>query len=233
MATKVKTKKTTEKNTPVKLIEKLEPSVMDQTEVIKQQPIRNRKNMWLFVASMVMIVMFLGWLGYQELVVATVDGKPIYRWEVVQTLEKQYGSDVLENMIRQKLIDEAAAAQGIQVSDEELASAVDEMRTQFATQGQSLDELVVAQGMTMADLASQLRTQLLVEKIAPAQETPTEDDIRSMMADQAASFPEDMTEEDQYNYVEKQLKQQAKTDAIQSWLDDLRTNSEVIYLKEY
>lgn len=116
-------------------------------------------------------------------VAAKVNGDAITVDELnvqVEQLKKQYpqmfeGADgegrlldfkqrLLDNLINQKLIEQAAEAKGLEVSDSEVKAQTDQLKSGFKDQAQ-FESALKSAGMTVASLQAQVREQLLTQKI--------------------------------------------------------------------
>jgi len=116
-------------------------------------------------------------------VVAKVNGESISTDQLNQQLEqlkKQYpnmftGADgegrlldfkqrLLDNMINQKLIEQAAKDKGIKISDEDVQKQIDQLKAGFKDQAQ-FEEALKSAGMTVDSLKLQIRNQLVTQKL--------------------------------------------------------------------
>jgi len=164
---------------------------------------------------------------------AVVNNSPIYRHELIKDLEKQYGKQLLDQKIVESLILQRAESEGVDVSAEEVDEEVSKIEQNLTAQGQDIEALLAAQGMTRDVLRKQIRMQKLVEKLAPEPEEPSEDEIAAMLEQQADTFPEEMSEEERRQAVIDQMKQQQKNQSIQEWIQSLRESAEIQYLRNY
>ncbi|MEI7813589.1 MAG: SurA N-terminal domain-containing protein [Coriobacteriia bacterium] len=116
-------------------------------------------------------------------VVAKVNGATISTDSLNQQLEqlkKQYpnmftGADgegrlldfkqrLLDNIINQKLVEQAAKDKGISVSDADVQKQIDQLRAGFKDQAQ-FDAALKSAGMTVEGLKTQIRNQLVTQKL--------------------------------------------------------------------
>jgi foldase protein PrsA len=116
-------------------------------------------------------------------VVAKVNGEAISTQQLDQQLEqlkKQYpnmftGADgegrlldfkqrLLDNIINQKLVEQAAKDKGIKVSDADVQKQIDQLKAGFKDQAQ-FDEALKSAGMTVDGLKTQIRNQLVTQKL--------------------------------------------------------------------
>ena len=114
---------------------------------------------------------------------ATVNGEAISQTQLNQQLDqlkKQYpnmftGADgagrlldfkqrLLDNLINQKLIDQAAKDKGIKISDADVTKQVDQLKAGFKDTTQ-FESALKSAGMTLTSLTDQIRQQLMTQKL--------------------------------------------------------------------
>ena len=71
---------------------------------------------------------------------------------------------LLDNIINQKLVEQAAKDKGIKVSDEDVQKQIDQLKAGFKDQAQ-FDEALKSAGMTVDGLKLQIRNQLVTQKL--------------------------------------------------------------------
>jgi foldase protein PrsA len=71
---------------------------------------------------------------------------------------------LLDNIINQKLIEQAAKDKGIKISDADVQKQIDQLRAGFKDQAQ-FDEALKSAGMTVDGLKTQIRNQLVTQKL--------------------------------------------------------------------
>src|SRR5688572_16315879 len=101
----------------------------------------------LIASALAMIYGYRSWL-----VAATVDGRPISRFAIIDDLEDESGKTVLDSLINQKLIENEAKRQNIKVDREAIRSSFQEIESQATAQGGTLDEALKEHGLTRDDL---------------------------------------------------------------------------------
>lgn len=121
------------------------------------------------------------------LVAATVDGRPIFRWDLDKVLVSRYGTQTLEGMISEQLIAEQAQKAGVTVTQAELDGRTKQLVASLGG-GMSIDQLLQYQGMSRADFDSQLKLQLTVEKLLGKDITVTDDEVSGYIATSSASL---------------------------------------------
>ncbi len=142
-------------------------------------------------------------------VAAKVNGEKISTEQLNQQLDqlkKQYpnmfeGADgegrlldfkkrLLDNLINQKLIEQAAKDKGIKISDADIKKQIDQLKGGFKDDTQFKDALKSA-GMTEAALTEQIRQQLMTQKLIEslsADQKVTEADVKAYYAANKSQF---------------------------------------------
>ena len=160
-----------------------------KTENILGSPLfpARRKPRWLWIAIIVAGLAGLLWVNKGMVVAAVVNGRPIFRWELNKTLVSRFGTQTLEGMISERLVADAAAASGIQVSKDEVGGKMAEIVKSLGG-GMSIEDLLKYQGMTKQDFENQIRLQMTVEKVLARDLTITEGDIDNFIATNRATL---------------------------------------------
>jgi len=125
----------------------------------------------LIALLVVFILIAGGLLLKKELVVATVNGQPIFRLTLIREMEKNSGKQVLEGLIGKTLILQEAKKQNVSIGQEEINQEMAKIEENFKSQGQDLNQLLAFQGITKADLEEQIQLQKTAEKLAGSTES--------------------------------------------------------------
>jgi len=145
---------------------------------------KSRRNLLVAALCGALLIGALGLSGCSNKnVVAKVNGETITTDALNQQLEqlkKQYpnmftGADgegrlldfkqrLLDNIINQKLIEQAAKDKGIKISDADVQKQIDQLKAGFKDQAQ-FDEALKSAGMTVDGLKTQIRNQLVTQKL--------------------------------------------------------------------
>jgi foldase protein PrsA len=75
-----------------------------------------------------------------------------------------YKQRLLENMINQTLIEQAASKKGVNVTDADIQKQIDQLRSGFKDQA-AFDQALKSAGMTVDQLKSQIKNQLVTQKL--------------------------------------------------------------------
>jgi foldase protein PrsA len=113
----------------------------------------------------------------EEEVVAVVNGEEITKDALVQRLLKQLGKRILEQMADEILISQEAKKERVKVSKKEVAKKLEETKKRFPSE-EAFKNMIERSGMTTDDVKSQIKIQLLVEKMVSKRVKVTEEEIK-------------------------------------------------------
>jgi len=215
------------KKSLVKEIEKEAPVLKTVT---KSKSLQEKiKKPSFFIPAIVIILIVLLFLFRGQFVTAMVNGQPIFRYQYIKALEQQDGKTVLDGLVVNKLIGQEAAKKGVTISDPELRQDSKQIEDSIAKQGQSLDVLLAARGMTKSDFENQLKTQKLIEKMLGSQITVSDKDISDYMDQNKDSLPQGLSDNDLKNQIKQQIFQQKLGQKAQAWIQDLQQKARITY----
>lgn len=194
---------------------------------ISSVPVRATRFSWkwaLFVLAglfLILIATNKGWV-----VAAVVDGRPIFSWQLHQTLRTRYGQQTLEGMIGEVLIAKEAQKSGVSVSDEDLKAKQKEILSSLGTEV-TLTDFLKFQGLTESDFNQQLKMQLTVERLLTKSMDISQSDIDNFIATNAASLvatqPAELREEAKKAIISNEVNEK-----LQPWFLELRQKSNVM-----
>ena len=164
-------------------------------------------------------------------VVAKVNGESISRLSIISELEDQAGAAVLDSMISDILIEQAATEADVTVTEAEVATEIAAIESQITAQGGTLEEVLVQQGLDRESLTKQIRTQKILEALLSSDIEVTEEEI-DVFLEANGPIPEGQ-EEAARAQVAEQLKSQKFSTAAQSYVTGLRTQANIQYLVDY
>lgn len=219
-------KKTTLTSTPPSTTTKAATNTMSRKIELKK--IDSKK---LVKALIFLLILALAYLIKDEVIVASVNGKPITRIALIRNLEKQNAASTLENMTLQMLVEQQLKKEGVKVSDEEMEAELKKIEEQLTAQGQNLDDLLKAQGLTRAAVKEQLALSkgmeiLLADKVAVSAE-----EVTAYFEENKELLGKDLKFEDIKADIENQLKQQKLATEQQKWFAELKKNAKINYFK--
>ncbi len=159
-------------------------------------------------------------------VAAIVNGQPIWRWQMNQVMTQRFGQQTLDGMISEALIDNEAKKAGVTVTKTEIDGKVADLVKSFGG-NVNIDDLLKYQGMTRAEFESQLRLQLLVEKLLGKDIVITQEDVASYIATNQATLT--ATDEAGLQAEAKQaIFSQKINDKLQTWFAELKAKAKIL-----
>jgi len=178
------------------------------------------------------VIVLLGLLAgayYQFGNVAYVNGKAISRLEYIQTMEKQSGEAVLDQMVTEALIMAEAEKQNVVIEQSVIDEEVKAIEEQVSAQGQTLEAVLEAEKMTRADLDKQITLQKLVDKLSGGEVEVTDEQVAAFLDENKDFLPEDATDEELDQLAKEQITSQGRSEAINTWLEKIKTEATIIY----
>ena len=186
-----------------------------------------KENKSLAIGLIIVMVSFLiGYFAKNSLIAATVNKGVIWRTSVIKQLEMYQGSNVLNSMIEQKLIEQEAKKQGIKVSKEEINKKINELETSMKAQGTDLDTLLKESGMTRKDLQKNYEASIMAEKLLEGKVEITDEEVQKYVDDNPEYF-EGADMEQAKSLVKEQLKQQKLSSQYSSFINELKSKAKI------
>ncbi|MBA3724049.1 MAG: SurA N-terminal domain-containing protein [Candidatus Levybacteria bacterium] len=186
--------------------------------------------------ALIATILLLGALLYYFrglFVAAVVNGQPISRLEVVRQTEMQSGKQTLDTLVRNALIEQRAKEQNVTVSEQETTDEIKKLQDNLSKQGQNLEQVLTAQGMSQEDLRKLIRLDKLVAKMVGKDVKVTDAEVATYIEQNAEALPQDTNEAELKTQVTEQLKQQKTNEKVRVWLADLQKNATVNYFVQY
>jgi len=227
--------KTKEKNNKLKEEESTKAPVKN-IEEIKEEPKEEKtkkeswfkKNKTLVTSLIIVMIAFLaGFFVKNNLISAMVNGKPIWKKELVKEMETYYGESVLNSIIEGELIKQEAEKRGIKATEEEVSNQIKMIEDSMKSQGQDLQQALKESGMTIEDLRENYKMNILIEKLLADKITVTDEDIQKYIEENKDSFPEGTDMEQIKSLVEEGLKQEKMSTEYQSFINGLREKADI------
>lgn len=192
---------------------------------------KNTKPQFFKIAVVVLIVAALAAVLFRNrgwFVAATVNGTPIPRWELNDRLTKRFGDQVLEAIIGEKLITDAAAKAGVSASNEEIGAKVNEIE-QSLSGSMKLDDALQLQGVTREEFESQVRVQILIDKMMSKEVSVSAQEIDEYVKGATAAGQTLSASEaaQQREAAEKELKANKVAEKFQEWFAKLKEEAKV------
>lgn len=191
---------------------------------LSKTPKRNNKALYvlLLVGALIGVVL----LNRKMYLAATVNGAPVFRWDLNAVLTSRFGEQTLEGIVSEMLIEQAATKEGIDITDEELAARQQQIVESLGGDV-SIDDLLRYQGMSKEDFDKQIRTQILVEKILGKDIVITDDDVTNFISTNSAMLvateESKMREEARQAILDNEIGKR-----VQSWFNELKDAADIM-----
>ena len=221
------TKSSTMKSTPMK--------DMPMSESIKNSPTptqKNRQNQMRMVIGIALLLVALYYLRGM-FIVAFVNGQPITRYEVVRDLEKQAGQGATDALVSKKLIAMEADKKGIEIAQKEIDERISAIEKDLKSSGQTLDEVLEAQGVTRAEVEEQTKLQLMLKKLLKDKIAVKDAEVEAAATEQMSAKPEGMSDDEFKKQIRSSLEDQQFSFEAQSYIQELQNNAKVTYWHQY
>jgi parvulin-like peptidyl-prolyl isomerase len=148
-----------------------------------------------------------------EVAIATVNGQPITRQDFYIALSEAAGKPVLDQLIAEMLLAQAATQAGVSVSKEEVELEFEAVRQQV---GPEFEILLAQYGMTADDLRKNLEISLLVFKISTKDVVVTDEQIATYYSEHTAEFESPEMVKASHILVDTEVEAQAALDRIRA-----------------
>ena len=124
--------------------------------------------------------------------VATVGGVKITETEFNERLVKAFGEDMLRSMIDRELIRQAAADRGVEVTEEELATEMEQAKAQYGTEEQ-FQQFLTANDLTQEEWEEEVGMMVLARKLALHGVEPTDAELQEFFEQNQDQFAQPAT----------------------------------------
>lgn len=178
----------------------------------------------LIITSIVVISLLALYLASRYLVIAWVDNQPINRFELYNLLDKQFGAEIREQLITERLILSEARKRQLQVAKEEVAAEIDKVKQQPGGEEQ-LSQFLQAQGLTQVEFDKIVKVELLKRKMFGNDVQVSDDEVNKFIEGNKEQLPE-VTDKLKSN-IKEQLKQRKISENYQNWLSETLQSARV------
>jgi foldase protein PrsA len=168
------------------------------------------KMMKMIAIPLALSAMLVGCSNGDDESVATVNGEKITKAELNEALTEQYGQEVLNNLIANKIVELEAKKQKISVTKDEIDAEYKDYVAQYGGED-SFKQLLSSYNMDVEDVKKDIKNYLLTKKVM--------EDYVDIKDDEVKSYFEE--NKDTYNQAEQ-------VEASHILVDDEKTAKEVI-----
>lgn len=147
---------------------------------LSEKIVNFKPNRWFYIILVIVGIALL--LVYKkELIIAgMVNGQPISNIELQLRLNKQYRSQVLDQMVTEKIIMDEAIKNNAVPSASDIDNKISQIETQVGG-AQALDSLLTQQNQTRASIREQIKLPLAMEKLYGKEATVSAAEVESFI----------------------------------------------------
>lgn len=139
------------------------------------------------IAVPAVLAMLLTGCGNSNDYVATVDGEKILQTELDEALRSQYGAEMLNTLIDNKIIELEAKKEDITVSDDAIKAEYDELVESYGGKD-ALQETLDANGLTKASVQDNIRMYLLTKNVIANSIDISDEELKQYFEENKADY---------------------------------------------
>ncbi|KML41708.1 peptidylprolyl isomerase [Cytobacillus firmus] len=126
----------------------------------------------------------------QDDAAATVNGEKISKDELHERLVDQYGQELLDSLITEKVIDQEAKKENVKVTQEEIDEEKDVYAESYGGED-ALKQTLESSGLTMADFEEDIESYLATKKLLEPRIEISEEDMKAYFDENKDSFAQE------------------------------------------
>jgi hypothetical protein len=151
----------------------------------------------------------------------TINGKWVTSWQFYSKLTQANGDEVFDSLVRETLIKQEAAKEGITATEKQIDEKIKELEDRFG--GKENFELALKQNNTSEEeLKDQLSIQILVEKLLKDKIKITDGEVSKYKKENKEFVGEMSTAE-----IKDTLKSQKLNEAFNPWFEELKKKANI------
>jgi hypothetical protein len=164
-------------------------------------------------------------------VVSSVNGKPIYSWELVSRLWQRFGQQTLEDLVAERLVLQEAAKEKISIPLEEIQKEVEKIKTEYGGQS-ALEDVLKTQGLDYNAFEEGVKLQLTVEKLLEGETTVTEREVEAFILKYEGQMQASQ-EADLIKEAQEILKSQKMSEAFANFFPTLKEKAKILHFLKF
>jgi parvulin-like peptidyl-prolyl isomerase len=225
MAKKVAAK--TIKKTLKKVVVPTDKAIVEEAKIVEIKPVASKLSSKML--PLALIVVGIALLTYKVgpyFVPAMVGSTPVTRFEIWNRLESSYGAQTLDDIVNEKILDQAIAKSGVKVDQTKIDEQIKELETQFESLG-GLDAALEQRGMSRQELTKQIKTQLSVEEMLQDKVNPTDEEVKAAFDEAATTTYKDKKFDEVKDQVRDDLVQLKLVEAFRDWFEMIKAEAKI------
>lgn len=184
-----------------------------------------RSSKKLYLGLLIVGILLLGIYKKNWIIAATVNGSPISNLELQTKLNAQFKTQILTQMINEKIImDEARKGNAIP-TEIEISQKIKDLETQVGS-AETLDMLLSQQGQSRSSLRDQIKVQLAISKLYINEATVSAEEIATFIETNKDQLKATDSAEQEKEATDA-LKQQKLSEIFTKKFQDLRTKAKI------
>lgn len=192
---------------------------------------KNKKS--LLIGAIVVAIVVIAFLAKGFFVAALINGEPISRMAIIKELEKQSGKAALDRAITRSLVFQEAAKKKVSASKEDIDKEIARIDKQFKSQGQNLDQLLTAQGISRKELNEDIKVQIIVQKILGDKVKVSDKEFLDFLDKNKDLIANEKDQAAAKINLKLQLEQQKLAQKYQEWIANLKKNAKINFFVQY
>lgn len=182
---------------------------------------------WRNVVIVILIVLgVLLWKFKGAFIAATVNNQPISKWQLGRELEKRFGSQVLDNLINERLILAGARQKGIFVTDGEIKEREKQVEERMGGET-NFNEALKVQGLSRDDFRKQVEIQISIEKLFGKEASVSGAEIEDYISKNKERYKNATDSTLIKKEVDNILRQQKTVDLFEKWFEEIKKNAQI------
>lgn len=190
-------------------------------------------NRTIFVPIIVIIIFALLYTFRSSIFVATVNNQPIWAGDFYNEIKRDAGKQAMSDLVTKTLILQEAQRKHIAITDADVSKQIKTYSDQFSTQGQTIDQFLKSQNMTMSDLRDRVHLQLTLQKLLGNSIQVSDKEINDYLEKNKDSLPNGEITASARAYAKQQLQTQKLQTKFQELVDKLQKQAKINYYISY
>lgn len=184
---------------------------------------RNQKK--IYIIALIAGILLLAIYKKSWFIAATVNGSPITNLELQMRLNQAFRTQILNQLINEKIILSEAAKNNVLVSDQEIENKISEIETSVGGT-QTLDAMLTQQGQTRESIKQQIKLQLTIEKLYANEATVSAEEVTQFIEQNKETLrATDSAGQQKESY--DALKNQKLTQIFSQKFEELKTKAKI------
>jgi parvulin-like peptidyl-prolyl isomerase len=192
-----------------------------------------KNNKTFLIIGIVVVLAVIAFLGKGLFIAAMVNGQPISRLSIISELEKQSGKAALDKAITRSLVFQEAAKKHVSATNDEITKEIARIDKQFKSQGQNLDQLLTAQGISKSEFNEDIKVQIVVQKILGDKVKVSEKEFSDFLDKNKDLIANEKDQETAKINLKLQLEQQKLAQKYQEWIAALKKDAKIQHFLGY